>query len=299
MEEVTVSWTHETPIEDVLFHNCHTTIRDEKSYNSSLFQFGMTLPDLLSDEVAVVTGGASGNGRAIALRCAEQGANVVIADISKNPREGGMPTHKRIRNETDVDATYVDCDVATVDDLYKAVDTAEEFGGVTIMVNNAGITESQSFLETTEEEYDLMMDINVKGVFFGSQAAARSMCENGREGSIINISSTSGLRGRATGVRYCTTKGGVRLMTYALADALAPEIRVNAIHPDYTETQMTREDLSMTDEEGRRYVKEKILLDRPGQSTDIADAVLYLASDLASFVTGHSLVVDGGITSTK
>ncbi|MFB6136924.1 MAG: SDR family oxidoreductase [Halobacteriaceae archaeon] len=254
----------------------------------------------LRDEVALVTGGASGNGRAIALAFAEQGADVVVADITPEPREGGAPTHEVIADETDADAAYADCDVTDVDDLEAAVGVAEEFGGVTVMVNNAGLTESQSFLETTEAEFDRMMDVNVKGVFFGAQKAAESMLDGGREGSIINISSTSGLRGRGDGVRYCTSKGGVRLMTYALADALAPDIRVNAIHPDYTETAMIEEDIELVGTDaGRAYVDENILLGRAGQPEDVADAALYLASDLASYVTGHSLVVDGGVTATK
>lgn len=260
----------------------------------------MALDDLLTDDVAIVTGGASGNGREIALTFAEHGADVVIADITESPREGGTPTHERIEEETDSDAVYVDCDVSNVDDLYQTVDAADEFGGVTIMVNNAGITESRSFLETTEEEYDTLMDINQKGMFFGSQAAAKSMQEGGREGSIINLSSTSGIRGRPDGVGYCTSKGGVKLMTYAMAAALAPNIRVNAILPDVVETEMTNDDLDLIGTQaGNEYVDENILLKRTGKPKDVADAALYLASDLASFVTGHSLVVDGGVTATK
>jgi len=260
----------------------------------------MALPDLLTDEVAVVTGGASGNGRQIALTFAEQGADVVIADLAEEPREGGIPTHEHIQAEMDADAAFVECDVADVDDVYAAVEKAERFGGVTAMVNNAGITESQSFEDTTEAEFDQMMDVNVKGVFFGSQAAALSMAEGDREGTIVNISSTSGLRGRADGVRYCTSKGAVRLMTYALADALAPRVRVNAIHPDYTETAMTRDDLDMVGTDaGEQYIEDNLLLDRASHPEDVANAALYLASDLGSFVTGHSLVVDGGVTATK
>ncbi|MFC6614794.1 SDR family oxidoreductase [Halopenitus salinus] len=254
--------------------------------------------ELLEGEVAVVTGGASGNGREIALTFAEEGADVVVADVNESPREGGVETHRRIREETDASAIHVDCDVSDVDDVYAAVEAAEEFGGVTVMVNNAGITESRSFLETTEDEYDTMMDVNAKGTFFGSQAAAKSMLDGGREGSIVNISSTSGLRGRADGVSYCTSKGGIRLMTYALADALAPDIRVNAVHPGFTDTAMTRGGFVDPDSRAEFFEKE-MPLGRPGQPNDTANAVLYLASDLASFVTGHSLVVDGGVTATK
>jgi NAD(P)-dependent dehydrogenase (short-subunit alcohol dehydrogenase family) len=260
----------------------------------------MTDESLLNDEVAIVTGGASGNGRAIALEFARRGADVVVADITETPRGGGRPTHRRIREDTDSDALSVDCDVTDVGDLSDAVDAAEGFGGVTVMVNNAGITESRPFLETTEAEYDRVTDINLDGVFFGSQAAARAMIEGDRSGSIINISSTSGVRGRGDGVAYCAAKGGVTTMTMALADALAPDIRVNAVLPDLTETEMAATDLNMVGtESGEEYVDRNIPLNRTGRPEDVASAVVYLASDMASYVTGHSLTVDGGVTATK
>jgi NAD(P)-dependent dehydrogenase (short-subunit alcohol dehydrogenase family) len=259
----------------------------------------MPVESLLADDVAIITGGASGNGREMALRFAAEGADVIIADIRESPREGGTPTHESIKNKTEADAAYVSCDVTNVDDLYHAVNVADDYGGVTIMVNNAGTTENRSFLETTESEYDQMIGINLKGVFFGTQAAAASMVEDDRSGSIINISSTSGLRGRANGVTYCASKGGVRLMTYALADALAPDIRVNAIHPDLTETEMANDLDMMQTQSSKEYVEEHVPLERTGKPKDVADAALYLASNLASFVTGHSLVIDGGVTATK
>ena len=255
------------------------------------------MEDLLSDEVAVVTGGASGNGRAISLRLAEYGADVVVADVREDPRGGGRPTHRQIESEFDAAGTFVECDVTRVEALRDAVAAAEPFGGVSVMVNNAGITHSNDFLETTEEEYETLMDVNVKGMFFGAQAAARNMVENDREGTIINISSISGLTGRGDGVRYCTSKGAVRLMTYALADSLGPRnVRVNAIHPGLVETSMSADDLNIFKSGSGDEYQNATPLGRVGQPDDIADAALYLASPLASFVNGESLVVDGGAT---
>jgi NAD(P)-dependent dehydrogenase (short-subunit alcohol dehydrogenase family) len=257
------------------------------------------MSDWLDSDVAVVTGGASGNGRRISLALAEFGADVVVLDLQAEPREGGEPTHEAVRSEFGQRATFVECDVSDVEQLRAGVDAADEFGGVSVMVNNAGVTQSDDFLETTEAEYDGLMDVNVKGVFFGAQAAARKMAEDDREGSIINVSSISGLTGRGDGVRYCTSKGAVRLMTYALADALGPRgIRVNAVHPGLVETSMTTDDLSIIGTDSAEQYRRMTPLGTIGQPEDVANAVLYLASPLASFVNGESLTVDGGVTNT-
>lgn len=259
------------------------------------------MSELLTDDVAVVTGGASGIGRRISLTLAEHGADVVVADLRSEPREGGTPTHERIRDAFGRGAAFVDCDVTDTEDLEAAVETAEELGGVSVMVNNAGISRSDDFLEITEDEYYEVMDINVKGPFFGSQAAARRMVEADREGAIVNIASISGITGRATGVHYCTSKGAIRLMTYALAAALGSYgIRANAVCPGVVETAMTRQDLEMFDDDATaaETYRRAAPLGRVGQPQDIANAVLYLASPLSEFVTGESLIVDGGATNT-
>lgn len=254
---------------------------------------------LLEDDVAVVTGGSSGNGREIARRFGAEGADVVIADIQESPREGGDPTHDLIEAETEARATFVECDVTNVDELEAAVEAAEEFGGVSVMVNNAGIFHGEEFLDVDEDAFDRMMDINVKGVYFGAQAAARRMVEAGG-GRIINLSSVAGLEGSGEFVTYCGTKGAVRLLTYAMAGKLGPDgVRVNAIHPGLIETAMTTDDYPIMGTDAEEEFLQAIPSRRAGQPEDVADAAVYLASDLSDYVNGESLVVDGGMTNTQ
>lgn len=253
----------------------------------------------LNGQVAVVTGAASGIGREICLAFADAGVSaVVVADRQPEPREGGRNTAALLADR-DVVAEYVECDVAAPVSIRAAVGAADAYGGVDIMVNNAGVFELQDFLETTEAAYDRVMDINAKGMFFGAQAAARRMTDDGG-GCIVNISSTAGLYGVGDYVAYCGSKGAVRLMTYAMADALGPRgVRVNAVHPGVIESEMTRSDSKVIGTETGAEFREQIPLERFGRAIDVAEAVVYLASDRSAYVNGHSLVVDGGIHSTR
>jgi NAD(P)-dependent dehydrogenase (short-subunit alcohol dehydrogenase family) len=254
----------------------------------------------LEGEVAVVTGAASGIGREIALRFAREGASVVCADVRAEPREGGTPTHERVASETDSEATFVRCDVTEEADVEAAMDAAENLGGVSILVNNAGLFRRESFLDVTREEFDRLLEVNVTGAFFVAQAAAQRMVDADREGAIVNLSSIAGIRGTAGYASYCASKGAVRSLTYALADELGPEgIRVNAIHPGVVETSMTTEDFPIVGSESGDAYRESIPLQKWGQPDDIAEAALYLASDRAGYVNGESLVVDGGATNTS
>ena len=254
---------------------------------------------MLQNDTAVITGAASGNGRAIARRFAEEGANIVVADLTEQPRQGGMPTHELIVDEYDVGAAFVETDVTDTEDLDAAVEAAEQFGGIDHMVNNAGVFRSEEFLEVTEDEYEFLMDINVRGVFFGAQAAARRLVDNGG-GTIINISSVAGLEGSAAHVTYTASKGAVRLLTYSLAAKLGPDgVRVNAIHPGLIETAMTTDDVPIFGTEAEEQFLQKVPSGRGGTPEDVADAALYLASDLSDYVNGESLVVDGGMSSSS
>lgn len=249
---------------------------------------------LVAGHTAVVTGGASGMGRAIAHRFATHGADIVVADVREEPREGGTPTQELISDTSDARAIHVRCDVSSVDDVRGAITAAEEFGGVDIMVNNAAIFRRTNFLDVDEDAYDELMDVNAKGTFFGTQVAAHRMIEHGRGGSIINLSSLAGMRGNGDYVEYCMSKGAVRLLTYAAADALGPAgIRVNAIHPGIIDTAITRDDIPIVDSDREDEYRQTIPLQRFGTPEDIADVALCLASDLTEYVSGTSIVVDG------
>jgi len=260
------------------------------------------MTQLLTNQTAVVTGGASGIGRRIALTFAEHGADVVVADIRETPREGGEPTHDQITTESDQTAVYVECDVTERGDLEAAVDAAEELGGLDIMVNNAGIHSETPFFEITEEEFDQLMDINLKGVFFGAQVAGERLIENDEGGTIINMASLAADRGAAYQTMYTASKGAVKSLTYALADVFGGHgVRVNAIKPSFTETQMLAQGGMGEGEAGKR-LQEAMLGATPagrfGQPEEIANVALFLASDLSSYVNGESILVDGGLGNT-
>ena len=250
------------------------------------------MSERLRGKTALVTGGSSGNGRAIARRFAEEGANVTIADVREDPRMGGEPTHELVEREGGT-AQFVECDVSSVADLRDAVDvTVEAFGSLDVMVNNAGVERQLALGEVTEEDYEWLMDINLKGVYFGSQAAVEVMCDQAEGGSIINMSSIAGIRGLANSSLYCTSKGGVTNLTRQLAVEHGPAgVRVNALNPGFIETAMT-----MEDGETAGGILDQTPLGRAGQPDEVADAALFLASDESSFVTGHNLVLDGGFT---
>jgi NAD(P)-dependent dehydrogenase (short-subunit alcohol dehydrogenase family) len=249
---------------------------------------------LLTGKTALVTGGTNGLGRAIAraFACAGAGA-VVVADLSEQPRDGGAPTHRLIGGETAAKAVFVSCDISRAAEVEAAVDAAEHLGPLDVMVNNAGVANaSAQTVDVDDESIDRVIDTNLKGTIYGCRAAARRMVPRG-SGSIINISSIAGLVGSAGGAVYCASKGGIRLLTYALAVELAPlGIRVNAIHPGVIDTAMMRS-AGMTGDEPE--LRSRIPAGRVGQPEDVANAAVYLASDLSSYVNGASACVDGGL----
>jgi cyclopentanol dehydrogenase len=223
---------------------------------------------------------------------AREGAKVVFGDILDDQ---GKEVEAEI-TEAGLDATYVHLDVTRDSEWESAVDTAvRKYGGLHALVNNAGILIRKSIEDTTEEDWDRIMGINVKGVFLGTKRAIPAMRNSGG-GSIVNISSTAGLVGSLEGSpSYTATKGAVRLFTKATAIQHAKDgIRCNSVHPGPIDTEMIRDTLNDPDRMAARM--RRLPMGRVGTAADIAYGVLYLASDEASFVTGTELVIDGGTT---
>ena len=246
----------------------------------------------LEGKVAIISGGARGQGATEARMFAREGAKVVIGDVRD---ELGMQVEAEIR-ELGGEAIYLHLDVANADDWQNAVDTAEQrFGKVDVLVNNAAIVLRKDIEETTSDDWDNIMDINAKGVFLGTKAVIPAMRRAGG-GSIINISSISGLVSIGPPA-YITTKGAVRLFTKSTAIQYASEnIRANSIHPGAVDTEMRRVGLTNQTPEEIQERLNQIPLGRVGTTEDISYGALFLASDESSFMTGSELVIDGGYT---
>jgi NAD(P)-dependent dehydrogenase (short-subunit alcohol dehydrogenase family) len=247
----------------------------------------------LANKVALITGGASGIGRATAILFAQEGAAVVLADINVEQGQSVVAEIEAAGGK----AIFFHCNVARADDCRAAVErTIAAFGGLHILFNNAGIIRRADVLGTTEEEWDRVMAVNVKSVFLMSKYAIPHM-EKAGGGSIINTSSGWGMRGGGNAVSYCASKGAVTNMTRAMAiDHGAQNIRVNAVCPGDTDTPMLRSEARQLGQDEESFMAEAAErpLRRYAQPLEIAQAVLYLASDTASYVTGAALVIDGG-----
>ena len=239
--------------------------------------------------VAVVTGGSRGIGRAVCVALAEQGCQVVVN--CQHGIEAAEETAALCR-EKGVDAITVQADVSTqegCDALFKAA--AEAFGRVDILVNNAGVTRDNLIMRLSEEDYDKVLDTNLKGAFLCCKAASRLMMRQ-RYGRIVNLSSVVGLRGNAGQTAYAASKAGIVGLTKSLAKELASRgVTANAVAPGYIETDMT----AALPEATRAAMVQEIPTARPGKPEEVARAVAFLASEESGYITGQVLRVDGGM----
>lgn len=244
----------------------------------------------LAGKTALLTGGSQGIGQAIALRFAGEGARLAIADRDEAALNDTVELIRRRGSEV----IAIKADVQIKHDVERMVDEANgKFGAIDILVNNAGICRPAPVLDITEEEWDRHMAVNAKGPFLSSQLVARQWIEQGRGGTIINMSSVNGIQAEDNQAHYNASKGALNLLTMSMALELAARgIRVNAICPGFIETRLTRQAIQKP-EVITEYLK-SIPMGRVGQPEEIADAALFLASDDSRYMTGHCLVIDGG-----
>jgi NAD(P)-dependent dehydrogenase (short-subunit alcohol dehydrogenase family) len=246
---------------------------------SSTISFG------LAGRVCIVTGGAQGIGEACVRRFAREGSKPVIADLD-DARGNALAA--------ELGALYVHCDVgdkAQVDAL--VAQTMAAHGRIDVLVNNAGIFRAADFLEVTEADFDAVLRINLKGSFLVGQAVAREMAKAGK-GSIVNMSSVNGVLAIPTIASYNVSKGGINQLTRVMALALADKgVRVNAVAPGTIATELAAKAV-LTSDEAKAKIMSRTPMKRLGEPSEIADAVAYLASDAASYITGEIVIVDGG-----
>jgi NAD(P)-dependent dehydrogenase (short-subunit alcohol dehydrogenase family) len=253
----------------------------------------MTAKFTLAGQIALVTGGSRGIGRAIALEFAATGASVAIVGRDR----AALDTTVAELSQRGARALAVAADMSQVTEIQRMVQTVKaELGPIDILVNSAGIAILEPSDRVSEENWDRVLSTNLKGTFFCASYVARDIMIPRRSGKIINISSEEGIVGVPGHAAYCVTKAGIIHLTKVLALEWGPYgIRVNCIAPAAVRTQMN-ETYWLSDEKAYQWVVNRIALGRVSEAEEVAGAALYLASDAASFVTGHTLVIDGGIS---
>lgn len=242
---------------------------------------------------AIVTGSSSGIGKAIAIRLLRSGYNAVLNYSADHERAERTLAECRAINKH---VSLVKADVGNASDAASLVRQAvAEFGSLDVLVNNAARVADGPALDMTEDDWDRVVDVNMKGAFLCSQQAARHMLTQDSGGVILNIGASTGIRARRNGINTCASKAGLMIMTQCLALELSPKVRVNTIIPGLTVTSETEDRFGLADPVTRSMREETIPLKRLGQPEDVADAVMLMLAAESRFITGQKIVVDGGL----
>ncbi len=244
---------------------------------------------LLKGKQAIITGGSRGIGKEIVQAFLREGASVYFIDLMASEF---MPEYEDIAGEHGATVAYRECNVASETQVTSVVKgIVEDSGGIDVLVNNAGITRDGLIFRMTEENWNAVLNVNLTSAFFMSKALARTMIQN-RTGAIINVSSIVGIHGNAGQCNYSASKAGLIGLTKSLAKEVAGRnVRVNAVAPGFIKTAMTDK---LTDQQ-REKLQEQIPMVRLGDPQEVAKVILFLASDLASYVTGQVILIDGGM----
>ncbi len=243
-------------------------------------------------KTVVVTGSTKGIGKAIAFRLAQEHYNVVLNYASDE--KAAQAALERCQQET-AHVRLIQADVSNKKDVERLMqECTDVFGSLDVLVNNAARVIDTSFQQMSEDDWDQVIATNMKGTFLCSQVASLYMLQQDTGGIILNIGASTGIRGRKNGVNTCASKAGIMIMTQCLALELGPKIRVNTIVPGLTRTEETEQRFHLNDPTILHTREENIPLHRIGTPEDIANAIVLLLSDAASFITGQKLVVDGG-----
>ena len=243
------------------------------------------------NKTVVITGGVKGIGRAIALKLAQQPYNLVLNYHCD--KQSAEETLERCREHTD-NVMLFQSDVSKPAKVSALMEAAvNTFDSLDVLINNAGVNIDRLLLDMTEEDWDVVVDTNMKGVFLCAQAAARFMLRQGG-GYILNLGASTGIRGRTNGINYCASKAGVHVMTKCLAMELAPTIRVNCLLPSMARTNEVVERFQLNDPDKLQQVESTIPLGRISEPHEVAEVAAFLLSDAARYINGQKIIVDGG-----
>lgn len=244
---------------------------------------------MLKDKIALVTGGSRGIGRSIALKLAENGAKIAINYANNSEKADGVIEEIK---DLGVDAISIKADVSSEEDVKSLIKSVEkDLGKIDILVNNAGITRDNLLIRMKTEDFEDVLDVNLKGTFLCTKAVSRAMMKK-KYGKIINITSVVGIVGNAGQANYSASKAGVIGFTKSIAKELASRgIRVNAVAPGFIDTEMTQ----VLSEEIKEQMLEGIPLNELGDAEDVANTVVFLASNKSDYITGQVISVDGGM----